>query len=279
MFKKLRKEIEKNRNSKNIFWRISVKLKDFVWRFTHPKILIRPTIEWNRCWNNYNWEKNGDEWDEQAVFCNQPYHKWKNSIVENFIHKNINRESNVLEIGPGHGRWTEFILKKAKKLILVDLNPKCIEFCKNKFSKFNNIGYYVNDSKTLNFIEDNSIDFIWSYDSFVHMEKKVISNYFKEFSRVLKPKGKAIVHHPGEKGLRFIILLRKLGKIGGIIYNILCLKKTNIRGEVSGISKKMIKKMALKNNLIIEYQTDSWGKNKEYNCKLCKDCISELTRQ
>ena len=72
-----------------MFWKVSIKSKDLVWKFIYKETLFKPTIEWNLQWNNYGWKKNGDEWDEQATFCNQPYAKWKNSIVENFINKNI----------------------------------------------------------------------------------------------------------------------------------------------------------------------------------------------
>jgi len=212
-----------------------------------------PTVRWNKKWNNgCFWEKDGDEWDNQAVFCNQPYNKWKKSIVENFIYKNIDKDSNVLEIAPGHGRWTEFILKKAGNLILCDLNSKCIEICKMKFYNFKNISYYVNDGKNLNFIKDNSIDFIWSYDSFVHMEKDVIEAYFKEFSRILKVGGKAIIHHSGER---------------------------RSKGFRSNVSTGIIREIATQYGLSVKYHIQSWGKNNEFNCKLFNDYISELVKQ
>ncbi len=206
--------------------------------------IFKPTVEWNRNWNNYSWEEDGDEWKEQAEYCNQPYEKWKQSLIETFITPNVKKQTTVLNIAPGHGRSTKHIIN-SKELILVDLNKNCIEYCKKIFSKNKNIKYYVNDGKTLPFIKNNSIDFIWSYDSFVHMRKEVINSYFREFSRILKKQGKAIIHHSSEtrKGFR------------------------------SGVTLKDIDNIIEKNKLHLEFRTDSWGKNKEYNCKLNKDYI------
>lgn len=44
-------------------------------------------------------------------------------------------------------------------------------------------------------IESNSLDFIFSWDSFVHMNDFVINSYLKEFNRILKPGGHAVIHH------------------------------------------------------------------------------------
>ena len=240
-----------------------------------------PTIKENKCWDsNYNWSKDGDEWDDQAIFCGKPYGEWKKSIADNFILKNINSNSVVLEIAPGHGRWTEFLLK-SEKVILADLNPKCIEYCKNKFKSSSNISYFSNDGKSLSFVPDNSVDFIWSYDSFVHMEKDVIESYFKEFSRILKKGGKAIIHHAGRNDffLSFSCLRQFGGVAGGHIYKKLTLgisKKYD--GWRADVSKKMIIKIAEKYGLKIGYQINSWGKNNEFNVKFFNDYITELNK-
>lgn len=259
MIRRILNKIEEFRGADNIFKKTAVSTKDFLWvLFSHP---LNPTIEWNKRWNYYTWEKNGDEWDNQASFCNQPYEKWKLSIVENFIKPNISKESTVLEIAPGRGRWTEFLLD-SKKLILVDLNDRCIQSCKKRFLRFKNIEYFTNNGKRLSFIKDNSIDFIFSYDSFVHMEREVIDSYFREFHRILKKHGKAIIHHPDRRNILFY--------------------KTNKRmaeGARADISKDNIKKLAKKNNLKVNFQIDSWGKNKEYNCKAHGDCISEIIKK
>ena len=138
-------------------------------------------------WSNYNWTKLGEEWS------NNP--EWKASVIEFILKPNIPIKSKILEIGPGGGRWTEHIITIADSLILVDLTPQCIEICKNRFKNYNKIQYFVNDGKSLDFIQTGSIDIIWSWDVFVHIQSEDIKNYIRQFARILNKEGKAIIHH------------------------------------------------------------------------------------
>jgi SAM-dependent methyltransferase len=199
------------------------------------------------------WSKDGDEWDDQAIFCNQPYEIWKNSIVENFIRENSN--NSVLEIGCGHGRWSEYLINFADHVSLVDLNGEHIDFCRGRFKDKKNVTFFKNDGKSLGYIEDNSIDFIWSYDVFVHIDKKTQFDYFLEFKRVLKTNGKCIIHHT-------------VGDITGSVEP----------GWRSKISRSDFNNMLMEAELDLNYQTQSWGKKDEFNCKLFNDSISIITK-
>ena len=199
------------------------------------------------------WSKDGDEWDDQAIFCNQPYEIWKNSIVENFIRENSN--NSVLEIGCGHGRWSEYLINFADHVSLVDLNGEYIDFCRGRFKDKKNVTFFKNDGKSLGYIEDNSIDFIWSYDVFVHIDKKTQFDYFLEFKRVLKTNGKCIIHHT-------------VGDITGSVEP----------GWRSKISRSDFNNMLMEAELDLNYQTQSWGKKDEFNCKLFNDSISVITK-
>jgi hypothetical protein len=140
---------------------------------------MRNSIEDNLVfWDQqYDWPKDGDEWDGQARFCRQPYDAWKKSLVETFVAPNISLSSVVLEIAPGHGRWSKEMVGRCKELILVDLSPSCIGFCKEIFASYHHVRYITNDGMSLNAVEDNGVDFVWSYDSFVHMDKDTIGSY------------------------------------------------------------------------------------------------------
>lgn len=43
----------------------------------------------------------------------------------------------------------------------------------------------------------NTLDGIWSYDVFVHINPVDARGYLREFQRVLRPGAYAIIHHPG----------------------------------------------------------------------------------
>ena len=108
------------------------------------------TIEENlRSWDRqHEWSEDGDEWKGQAVLCGVPYETWKRSLIDTLILPNA-RGRTVLEIAPGHGRWSEHIAKVANRLILVDLSPRCIDHCQNRFANDRHIEYHVNDGRHL----------------------------------------------------------------------------------------------------------------------------------
>jgi SAM-dependent methyltransferase len=138
-------------------------------------------------WNNWNWNELGEEWTKSE--------EWKNKLVSEIIMKLITDNSSIIEIGPGGGRWSEFLLKKAVKLNLVDISEKCLELCEKRFGKNSNISYNLINDVKFNFAESNSTDVVFSYDVFVHIDKKQITQYFVEFARVLKNPGKIILHY------------------------------------------------------------------------------------
>jgi hypothetical protein len=44
-------------------------------------------------------------------------------------------------------------------------------------------------------IPDTSVDFVFSFDSFVHLPRKIIEAYLRELARTLKIGGKGFIHH------------------------------------------------------------------------------------
>jgi len=192
-------------------------------------------------WNTWKWEKaRGEEWTKSPV--------WKQSLIDDVMMKNITKGKTVLEIGPGAGKWTEPLQQIAQKLIVVDISEKCIEMCKVRFSHNSNISYYVNDGSGLPFLADNSIDFVWSFDVFVHIAPADIENYFSEFARIVKPTGRGIIHHAAEGGLH--------------------------GGWRSSVTRKMIQGFLEKHNLKLIAQFDAWGDADKYDVKLYRDAIT-----
>ena len=150
-----------------------------------------------RLWNNYDWSEEGEEWtNEVRKYKGIEPEQWKRQLINEIMLKYLKNDSEILEIGPGAGRWTEHLNKIAKKLILADISQKCLDVCEERFQSDHNIEYKLIENG-LDFLEDNSIDHIWSYDVFVHINPSDIKKYVKDFQRILKPDGIAIIHHSG----------------------------------------------------------------------------------
>lgn len=101
----------------------------------------------------------------------------------------------ALEIGPGGGRWTAELVRIAGRLTLIDLSEPAIAICKERYKYYDNIAYHVGNGSSLSPVEDRSVDLVFSWGVFVHIEKSIISDYLKEIARVLKPTGRAFIQH------------------------------------------------------------------------------------
>ena len=152
-----------------------------------------------KLWNDYyDWSESGEEWTQEVKkYKGIDPEKWKKELINNMIHKYIKNNSTVLEIGPGGGRWTSILKEISNNLILADISPKCLDICKEKFEDFKHIKYNLIE-KNLEFLDNSSIDYVWSYDVFVHINPSTIKNYILDFKRILKPNGIAIIHHSGK---------------------------------------------------------------------------------
>jgi len=80
-------------------------------------------------------------------------------------------------------------------MIAVDLSERCIEHCKRRYASDSHIEFQVNDGESLAAVPDNSIDFVFSFDSLVHAEKEVMEAYVSQMAEKLRPDGVGFIHH------------------------------------------------------------------------------------
>ena len=121
--------------------------------------IFMPSIRENlHTWNiGYNWKNSGDEWSE---VWGGPDMQWHGAILPR-IHLFLPAKS-ILEIAPGFGRWTQFLKDHCESLSVLGLSETCIEACKARFHSCSHISYHVNDGKSLDMIQNESIDFVFS---------------------------------------------------------------------------------------------------------------------
>src|ERR1022692_1257305 len=50
--------------------------------------------------------------------------EWKQALIDDVLARWIPAGAVVLEIGPGAGRWSEFLVERASGLVLVDVNER-----------------------------------------------------------------------------------------------------------------------------------------------------------
>jgi len=161
----------------------------------------------------YEWSQAGDEW---SADWGSPRAQWFGSILPRIFPFLKGR---ILEIAPGHGRWTQFLQVNCESLIGIDLAPACVEQCNKRFEGAANLEFAGNDGLTFPMVETASIDFAFSFDSLVHAEAEVISSYVGELARVLKPRGAAFLHHSNLGGIRRSAWDKIKRRISGLPYH------------------------------------------------------------
>lgn len=151
-----------------------------------------PTIEQNLTqWANHDWSSRGDEW---SAGWGSTTLMWHASLLPRICH--YLPAEHILEIAPGHGRCTQFLIPHCNEITLVDLVPGCIKACVKRFKRSGpKVRGYVNDGRSLDMVRDNSIDFVFSWDSLVHVEADVMEAYLTQLGRKLKPGAVGFLHH------------------------------------------------------------------------------------
>lgn len=205
--------------------------------------------------DSQNWQNQGDEWASEWGSSQMEWLWVIQPRIQSFIPSNT-----ILEIAPGFGRWTQFLKNFCENMIAVDLAENCIEHCKKRFAGSTAIDFFVNDGKTLNMVEDNSIDFIFSFDSLVHVEMNILDSYIEEFARILKPNGVAFIHHSNmgsyQKEMEEEVL--------------------NPHARSTSVTYQKVIDSCEKNNLrCITQEKVNWGNSPEYLI----DCFSVICRK
>jgi SAM-dependent methyltransferase len=151
-----------------------------------------PSLEENReLWSKHPWDdKRGEEWSR--MWGGTPYGWWGSLYPR--LHEFL-PTGTLLEIAPGAGRWTRFLVHLCDRLIGVDLVAESVERCRRRFGEHPHVTFFQNDGTSLKGVEGGSVDFAFSFDSLVHAERDVIEAYVHELARNLAPDGVGFIHH------------------------------------------------------------------------------------
>src|SRR5207245_11411542 len=55
--------------------------------------------------------------------------------------------------------------------------------CSRRFAAESHVHCYLNDGRSLSMIPDASVDFVFSFDSFVHLPREIVEGYLNELRR------------------------------------------------------------------------------------------------
>ena len=161
-----------------------------------PKLTERsfrvPDVNWNKTvWGSiYAWPERGEEW---SVAWGGSEAQWFGAIFPR-LHRFLPAQR-ILEIAPGFGRWTKYLIPACDEFVGVDLSAKCIDACRDRFAAVKYAQFFTNDGRSLAAARDDRFDLIFSFDSLVHADYDVLASYVPEMLRKLSAGGVAFIHH------------------------------------------------------------------------------------
>lgn len=143
-----------------------------------------------------NFEKELSKQEMIDTFGYGYYEDWKGyeydaeqEIINACLLPFYNKEHNVMEIGCGGGKWTlNYLVPNFNHIYTLDVIP-CV------FNIPSNLTYLELAEKDFycTGIEDNSIDFVWSFGTFCHFSYVACEEYMKNIYKKLKSNGKGVI--------------------------------------------------------------------------------------
>ena len=114
-------------------------------------------------------------------------------VRDHWCANHVRPQDTVVEIGPGGGRWTRYLLG-CDRLITVDFHQEILDELRRNYP-VPHLETVRNGGTDLPGIEDDSVDFVFSFGVFVHLDLPIIEGYIAEIARVLKPDGFAVIQY------------------------------------------------------------------------------------
>ena len=156
-----------------------------------------PSIEWNKkAWEGCI-KQDGEGWSEPWGSSEA---QWFGSLYPR-LHRFLPAD-NILEIAPGWGRWTKFLLTEARSSFrAVDISPERVAVCNEQFKELHKDFLAIaNDGENLSLLADRKYDFIFSFDSLVHVDSITLEKYIKQIlMNLLSEDGVCFIHHSNMK--------------------------------------------------------------------------------
>jgi SAM-dependent methyltransferase len=114
-------------------------------------------------------------------------------IRDHFLRPYIFSDKTVVEIGPGGGRWTRYMLD-AKQIYAVDVHEQLLNELRSRMTG-KNLTYVKNSGSDFPGIPEESVDFLFSFGTFVHLDMEIIGQYLRNMKRHLKPGASVVIQY------------------------------------------------------------------------------------
>lgn len=127
----------------------------------------------------------GLQWGDPDISGPQIY------VRDRYVLPYVKPDQIALEIGPGGGRWTRYLLDFSR-LYVVDHHSELLNELRKHFHR-PNMQFIVNHGTDFPGVPENSVDYVISIACFVHLEPHLIEAYLQNIRTILKPGGNVVL--------------------------------------------------------------------------------------
>lgn len=156
-----------------------------------------PDLRWNRAtWSkdlrlwrrDHAGEPYGDQWGDPDAVPELA------AVRDRWVLPFVASHKTVLEIGPGGGRWTRFLLE-ARLVWCVDIHEEMFAVLRQRFGRRPNLRCYRTAGTELDGIEAGSVDFVFSFGTLVHLDPALVEGYLRSLRRVVRPAADLVLQY------------------------------------------------------------------------------------
>lgn len=114
-------------------------------------------------------------------------------VKEHFLLPYLNPDQTVVEIGVGGGRWTRYMVE-VQQLYAVDFHQEILDELKLNFT-LPNVTFVKNNGTDFPGVPESSVDYLFSFGTFVHLDVEIIDAYLGNMKTILKPNAIAVIQY------------------------------------------------------------------------------------
>lgn len=146
---------------------------------------------------NASWFRRSPAW--HVIYLDTLYtcEPTKLNYAIHMLRMHSNFQYTCLYLGCGRGVWKRE-LASFNPIICADINPQLFDYVKegyaDVFFEMDRMRFVTVKMRQLQGMEDNSVEFVFSWETFPLMSPDEIKAMLKEVNRVLKPGGRAMIH-------------------------------------------------------------------------------------
>jgi cyclopropane fatty-acyl-phospholipid synthase-like methyltransferase len=115
------------------------------------------------------------------------------SVRDRFVIPYVNADHAAVEIGPGGGRWTRYLLGFAE-LYTLDYHQESLDQLAKEY-RAPHLHMIANNGGDFPGITAESIDFLFSFGVFVHLEMDIIEAYLANMRPILKRRANVVLQY------------------------------------------------------------------------------------